>query len=111
MTMTALQAAVMNDALALDQERLTRFCQDRRIKKLALFGSRLEKTHRANSDVDLLVEFEAGATPTLLDMSDMESELSLMLGGLPVDLRTEQELSRYFRDEVLLKAEVQFAAP
>ena len=39
----------------------------------------------------------------------MEYELSDLLGGLKVDLRTEQDLSRYFRDEVVRSAEVQYA--
>ena len=40
----------------------------------------------------------------------MEDELSTMLGGLRVDLRTAQELSRYFREDVLREAELQFVA-
>ena len=32
-----------------------------------------------------------------------------MLGGRKVDLRTPQDLSRYFRDEVIATAEVQYA--
>jgi predicted nucleotidyltransferase len=40
----------------------------------------------------------------------MERELSEILGNRKVDLRTPQELSKYFRDEVLAQAEVQYAA-
>ena len=80
------------------------------MRKLSLFGPRLHGSHRSDSDVDLLVEFEVGARPTLLDLAAMEDELSTMLGGLRVDLRTAQELSRYFRDDVLREAEVQFFA-
>ncbi len=100
----------MNRALVLDPERLAEFCRDHRIRKLSLFGSRLHRTHRGDSDVDLLVEFDPIAAPTMLDLATMESELSAMLGSLPVDLRTEQELSRHFRDQVLREAEVQFVA-
>ncbi len=97
-------------SLDIDRERLTRFCRHRGIKQLSLFGSRSRGEARTDSDVDLLVEFVAGSHPTLLDMADMEAELSMMLGGLRVDLRTANDLSRYFRDEVVGKAEVQFAA-
>jgi uncharacterized protein len=31
----------------------------------------------------------------------MEAELAAILGGKKVDLRTPQDLSRYFRDEVV----------
>jgi len=40
----------------------------------------------------------------------MERELSEILGGRKVDLRTPQDLSKYFREEVLAHAEVQYAA-
>jgi hypothetical protein len=40
----------------------------------------------------------------------MELELSEIFGGRKVDLRTAEDLSRYFRDQVLQEAEVQYAA-
>jgi predicted nucleotidyltransferase len=58
--------------------------------------------------VDLLVEFEPGTKPSLLTVADIELELSPLVGGRKVDLRTAQNLSRYFRDEVLGAAEVQY---
>lgn len=96
--------------LAIADDELARFCQQHRIRRLALFGSVLKGTARPDSDIDLLVEFEAGARPTLLDLAAMEEELSRRLGGRRVDLRTAAELSRYFRDEVLRTAEVQYVA-
>jgi hypothetical protein len=56
-----------------------------------------------------LVEFEEGRTPGFLALSAMEAELSSKLGGIPVDLRTKADLSRFFRDEVVASAEVQYA--
>lgn len=96
--------------LNCDREALTRLCQRHRIRRLSLFGSVLKGTARPDSDIDLLVEFEAGSVPGFLGMAVIESELSELLGGRPVDLRTAAELSRYFRDEVVRSAEVQFAA-
>ena len=43
-------------------------------------------------------------------MARIEVELSVLLGGRRVDLRTAQDLSRYFRDEVVREAEVQYVA-
>jgi len=60
--------------------------------------------------VDLLVEFEPGKTPGLLRLAEIEFELSALLGGRRVDLRTPGDLSPYFRDEVLQNAELQYAA-
>jgi len=72
--------------------------------------SALKGTNRPDSDVDLLVEFEPDARPTLLTMAQIELELSPLLGGRKVDLRTAQDLSRYFRDEVVQAAQVQYEA-
>ena len=60
--------------------------------------------------VQARVEFEPGAKPSYLDLSQIEEELSCLLAGRRVDLRTPPELSRYFRDQVLRDAEVQYDA-
>jgi uncharacterized protein len=96
--------------LSYDKDALAALCRCRGIRHLSLFGSVLKGTARPDSDIDLLVEFEPGAVPGLLGMAAIEDELSDLLGGRRVDLRTPQELSRYFRDEVVRAAEVQFAA-
>ena len=100
----------MDRRLPIDAEALERVCRSHRIRRLSLFGSRLKGTARPDSDVDLLVEFMPDARPTLFDMAEIENELSELLGGIRVDLRTAQELSRYFRDAVVNEAEVQYAA-
>ncbi|HEV7506492.1 MAG TPA: nucleotidyltransferase family protein [Thermoanaerobaculia bacterium] len=95
--------------LAIADEQLARFCRKQHIRRLSLFGSTLAGTARPESDVDLLVEFEPGREPGLLGLALMEAELTAMLGGKKVDLCTPQDLSRYFRDQVLRAAEVQYA--
>ncbi|MGH9470849.1 MAG: nucleotidyltransferase family protein, partial [Terriglobia bacterium] len=62
-----------------------------------------------HSDVDVLVEFEPGRAPGLFRLFDLQDELSRIFGGRKVALRTPQDLSRYFRDEVMAHAEVQYA--
>ena len=100
----------MNRRLNLDDATLAEFCQRHHIRRLALFGSMLKGTERPDSDVDLLVEFLPEAQTTLLDMAQIEIELSELLGGRKVDLRTAQDLSRHFRDEVVRTAEPQYVA-
>lgn len=95
--------------LAIAEEQLAGFCRKRHIRRLSLFGSRLKGTARPDSDIDLLVEFEPGQEPGLLGLAAMEAELAALLGGKKVDLRTPQDLSRHFRDQVLRTAEVQYA--
>ncbi len=86
---------------------LERFCERNHIRKLSLFGSILTPRFRPESDIDVLVEFETGASPSYFDLAGMEQELSKALGRR-VDLRTPNELSRYFRDQVLASAAVQY---
>ena len=84
------------------------FCRKHHIKKLSIFGSYLREDFGPESDIDFLVEFDPDHIPGLLEIAGMEIELSEMLGR-KVDLRTAQDLSRYFRDEVVARAEVQYA--
>ncbi len=91
--------------IPIDVKKITIFCKKYHIAFLALFGSILTPNFKDVSDVDLLVKFEQGQTPSLFDLVDMETELCVIIGR-KVDLRTPNELSCYFRDEVLEKARV-----
>jgi uncharacterized protein len=97
------------DNIQLPREKIADFCKRNRIRKLSLFGSALKGELRKDSDIDLLVEFQPGEAPSLFDLARMERELSKLLRGRKVDLRTPNELSRYFRDEILSTASIQYA--
>ncbi len=99
----------MGAKISVDREKIADFCRRHRIQRLALFGSVLRDDFRPDSDVDVLVEFEPGATAGFLRLAAMEFELTEIIGRR-ADLRTPAELSRYFRDEVLKEAEVQYVA-
>ncbi len=90
---------------SLDTEQIADFCERNYIRKFSIYGSILGDDFRPDSDIDVLVEFEKEAPVGLLEMAEMEIELSEMLGR-KVDLQTPQDLSKYFRDKVLSKAEV-----
>lgn len=92
----------------IPKDELARFCRRHHVRRLSLFGSILRSDFGPESDVDVLVEFEAGQTPGLQFFA-MQEELSKMLGR-PVDLNTPDFLSRYFRDQVLSEAQVQYDA-
>jgi hypothetical protein len=100
---------MLKKRLNIDDATLAGFCRKHRIVRLALFGSVLSGREGPASDIDLLVEFEPGQAPGLVGLAGMEAELSDLLGGRRVDLRTPNDLSRYFRDDVMRHAEVQFA--
>ena len=92
----------------MPREQIRQFCRKHHIRKLSLFGSVLRDDFKPTSDVDVLVEFEPGKKIGLFKVARMENELSGLVGR-KVDLRTPQDLSRYFRQEVLENAEVQYA--
>jgi len=95
--------------IAIPEQALGGFCQRHHIRRLSLFGSILRPDFRDDSDVDVLVEFEPGHTIDFFMLFDMEEELSAMLGGRRVEINTPNSLSKFFRDEVLAGAEVQYA--
>ena len=99
----------MNEQVSVSKEALAAFCREHGIKRLAVFGSALRDDFGPDSDIDVLVEFEPGRVPGLLGVAGLELELSRIFAGRKVDLRTPEDLSSYFRRDVLATAEVQFA--
>ncbi|MEW5773044.1 MAG: nucleotidyltransferase family protein [Thermodesulfobacteriota bacterium] len=93
--------------LAAAAPHLADFCRKNGIRRLSLFGSTLRGEARPDSDLDLLAEFDPDRIPSLLGLARMEQELTALLGRR-VDLRTPEELSPYFRDEVMRTAEEQY---
>jgi len=100
----------MAEVLEFDRARLAEICRRHRVRWLSLFGSVLKGQARPDSDVDLLVEFESGGEPGLIGLAGIAAELSALVGGRPVDLRTAEDLSPYFRNDVLRQAQVAYAA-
>ena len=85
----------MQAGISIDRKKIEEFCKRYRVRKLSLFGSVLREDFRPASDVDVLVEFAPGASAGFLRLAAME--------------RTPPALSRYFRDEVVRTAQVQYA--
>ena len=98
----------MSPKVSIDRVGLAEFCRRNHIRRLAVFWSVLREDFGPHSDIDVLVEFEAGHTPGLAFFS-MQDELSRMFDRV-VDLYTPASLSRYFRDQVLAEAEDQYVA-
>jgi len=96
-------------ALEIDTSVISDFCRRNHIQRLSLFGSTLRGEQTAASDVDLLVQFDPEHIPGYFRLVAMEEELSAIFGR-KADLRTPQELSRHFREEVLHNARPLYAA-
>ncbi|MEN9518217.1 MAG: hypothetical protein RLZZ381_805 [Cyanobacteriota bacterium] len=104
--MTNLDVSSLTN-ISIPSEKITQFCQRHHIQKLSFFGSVLRADFSSDSDIDLLVEFDPEHIPGLISLSAMEQELSNILQR-QVDLRTPEDLSHYFRQEVLDSAVIQY---
>jgi predicted nucleotidyltransferase len=98
----------MQCAIQVDQERLGEICRRNHIAKLSFFGSVLRNDFSADSDINVLIDFEPGHAPGLLRIVQLERGLSSLLHDRKVDIRTSKDLSHYFRKQVLATAQVQY---
>lgn len=99
---------MLTSKLDVDPEALETFCQRHHIKRLAFFGSVLRDDFRPDSDVDVLVEFEAGHTPGW-EIFAIRDELADLLGR-DVDLGTFAGVRSHARDAILASAQLQYSA-
>jgi predicted nucleotidyltransferase len=100
----------MSPHVSIDRDAVSAFCQRHHIAQLALFGSVLRDDFGPDSDVDVLVEFEAGHVPGFNFVS-IEREFSGLLRGRGVDMVTPKFLNFRIRDQILSSAESLYVAP
>ena len=93
----------------LPRKKIAEFCKRWGINEFSLFGSVLRADFHPDSDIDVLIEFLPGRTPSLLDLGGMQFELSQLLGRT-VDLKTPGFMSPRIREHVRRQAQVQYAA-
>jgi len=103
----------MGPKLGLNRDELESFCQRWQIRELDVFGSALGDNFDEESDLDLLVSFEAEAEWSLLDHNRMETELEALIGR-EMDLVTRRSVERsqnwIRRSAILESAEPLYAA-
>ena len=99
----------MSPHVSIDRDAVSAFCQRHHIARLALFGSVLRDDFGPDSDVDVLVEFEAGHVPGFNFVS-IEREFSGLLDGRRVDMVTPKFLNPRSRDQILSSAEPLYVA-
>ena len=92
----------MSERLCADlpEDRIREYCACQPIARLSLFGSALRGGLRPESDVDLLVEYLPDARIGYFELVQQEIDLSELIGS-KVDLRTPNELSLIFRQQVV----------
>ena len=102
---------IMNPQVSVPKKALTNFCLEHGIRRLAIYGSALRDDFGPDSGYrSARREFGPDRIPGLLGVASMELSLSELFAGRKVDLRTAEDLSPYFRQKVLDKAEVQICA-
>ena len=99
----------MSPHVSIDRDAVSALCQRHHIARLALFGSVLRDDFGPDSDVDVLVEFQAGHVPGLNFVS-IEREFSGLLRGRRIDMVTPQFLNPRIRDQILSSAEPLYVA-
>jgi uncharacterized protein len=83
--------------------KIKKFCKNHHVIKFSLFGSVLTESFNKKSDIDILVEFDPDHIPSFFGLADMQFELENFFNR-NVDLRTPNDLSVYFREQVVSKA-------
>jgi predicted nucleotidyltransferase len=96
--------------LPIEPSKLAAFCEANGIRKLSLFGSQLHGTARPDSDIDLLVEFYPDRIPCFFEVARMQREISEMVDGREIDLKTPMGLSPLFRNQVMKEALLQYGS-
>lgn len=99
MTTTAIHTAI-----PLPYDEIRSFCERHHIVRLWLFGSVLHGNFNADSDVDVLVEFDPEHVPGL-EFYTWQVELEAIFRR-PVDLTTPNALSKYIKRRVMDTAEI-----
>lgn len=96
------------EPLASHKVAVVGLCRRYHVARLALFGSVSRGQAREDSDLDLLVSFQPGHTPGMAFYEFQEALHDVL--GRRVDLNTPEDLSRFFRDQVLREAKVVYEA-
>ena len=93
---------VRRASLPVPGKRLAGICRRYGVKKLSLFGSAARGELRADSDIDLLVEFAPHSNTTLFDLPRMQDEFSALFGNRRADIATPEILKNPFRRRAIL---------
>jgi predicted nucleotidyltransferase len=100
----------MSPHVKIDKEKILSFCHKWKITEFSLFGSVLRDDFRSDSDVDVMVSFEANAGWDLFDIVDMKEELQAIFAR-EVDIVEKGAIRNpYRRESIMTHREVLYAA-
>jgi predicted nucleotidyltransferase len=92
--------------IKIPDEKIAEFCRRNHIRTLAFFGSVLRDDFRPDSDVDVLIEFEPGHEPGLMELVGMQDRLSEILGRKVdmVERKAVEKSANYIRRRYVLES-------
>jgi predicted nucleotidyltransferase len=96
----------MNKHISIPRNEIEEFCRRNHIRSFGLFGSALREDFGPGSDIDVLVEFESSYSPGLMELVEMQEELTRIFGQ-KVDLVERQAVERsenYIRRQHILES-------
>ena len=99
---------IVSMVLLPDRHMLTAFCRRHYIRRLSVFGSAARGELLPSSDVDFLVEYDPSHRPGIVELQEIEDELSALCHGRPVDLVNPRYLNPRLRERILGEAVVQY---
>jgi hypothetical protein len=95
--------------ISVPVERIAEICRQYQVRELSLFGSAVRGGMGPDSDIDVLVEFDADARIGILRFTALSDDLEAVFGR-KVDLVTKLGLKPWVRSHVLSEAKVLYAA-
>ena len=93
----------MKSPFSLHKPQLTDLCREYRIRRLSVFGSVARETAGPSSDIDLLVEFEPGQSPSLAGFLHLKERLAELFETDKLDLATPSILRNPYRRKTILQ--------
>lgn len=94
---------VIGGTVVVSRAALQELAQRFRIRRLVLFGSAARGELKPDSDIDLLVEFEKGKSPSLGGMVEIQEAFTVLFGGRRVDVATPAILNNPYRQREIEK--------
>ena len=94
---------VISGTIVVSRAALRELAQRYHIRRLVLFGSAARGELKADSDIDLLVEFNSAESPSLGGMVEIQQALTTLFGGRRVDVATPAILNNPYRQRAIEK--------
>lgn len=94
---------VIGGEIVISRAALNELAQRHHIHRIVLFGSAARGELKADSDIDLMVEFDSDEAPSLGGMVEVQDAFVTLFGGRRVDVATPSILDNPYRRQAIEK--------